>query len=399
MKHTVETDIAIIGGGVAGLWLLHRVRQMGFSAVLFETATLGGGQTHKAQGIIHGGTKYALQGSITKAAEAISSMPALWQKCLEGRGEIDLSHVPVLSHHQYLWTTGALASKFAGYFAGLALRGNVKLLDKTSFPLIFQNPQFKGQVYSLDEMVLDVHALVRELVRPNQDAIFKIDSLDAEQVHLDEKGAIESFELRAAPLLPLELKAQKYIFTAGSGNEFLIKKLRHKELRMQRRPLRMVIVKHDFPYDLYAHCLGFGSTPRLTITTHQAQDGKTVWYIGGQISEEGVKRSDEEQSKIARDELQALFPWLDFSKAEIKSFMVDRAEASQPGGRRPDSCHVESIQNCMIAWPTKLAFAPLLANKIVTMLTEEHMTPGKSHLRELRAWPIPPLAVPIWDQL
>ncbi len=56
MQKIVETDVAIIGGGIAGLWLLNRLRQLGFATILLESGTLGGGQTNKAQGIIHVGT-------------------------------------------------------------------------------------------------------------------------------------------------------------------------------------------------------------------------------------------------------------------------------------------------------------------------------------------------------
>ena len=120
MKKTIETDIAIIGGGIAGLWLLNELRQQGFSVILLESATLGGGQTHKSQGIIHGGTKYALQGSMTEAAQAIAEMPDVWRACLEGQGCIDLTGVPVLSQQQYLFSTNKLAGKVAGFFASMA---------------------------------------------------------------------------------------------------------------------------------------------------------------------------------------------------------------------------------------------------------------------------------------
>src|SRR5579872_1394432 len=254
MSKTVETDIAIIGGGIAGLWLLNQLRQQGFSAVLLESATLGGEQTHKAQGIIHGGMKYALQGSITTAAEAIADMPHIWQSCLRGEGSIDLRDVPVLSTHQYLWTTSAFVSKLAGFFASVALKGNVKSLKRSEFPAFFQDPQFKGQLYSLDEMVIDVHALIRELVKPNQDVIFKIDPLQEDQLKFDEHNRLVSLEIHAAPMSPLNIKAKKYIFAAGAGNQILLNKITHHPVGMQLRPLHMVIAKHNFPDEVYAHC-------------------------------------------------------------------------------------------------------------------------------------------------
>lgn len=399
MRKTVETDIAIIGGGIAGLWLLNRLRQLGYSAILLESKALGAGQTNKSQGIIHGGMKYALHGVLTGATQAIADMPTVWAECLKGQGVVDLSGVPVLSQHQYLWTTGSLASKVAGFFSGMALKGNVQELTRDAFPEVFQDPQFKGQVYSLDEMVIDVHAVTRELVKPNQDVIFKIDQPDVHQLKFDSNGQLSSFEIQAEPIEPIQIKAQKFIFTAGAGNEELLKPLRAKSIAMQRRPLHMVIVKTDFSYSLYAHCLGLGSTPRVTITTHKTLDDKSVWYIGGQIAEDGVKRDSKAQIQTAKKELKELFPWLDFSKAHFATFFIDRAEALQPDGKRPDSCYAKEVENVIAAWPTKLALAPRLAEEIIQILERDKISPKPCDLRSLRAWPIPALSNPVWDEL
>lgn len=398
MKKTVEADIAIIGGGIAGLWLLNRLRQQGYSVILLESDTLGGGQTNKAQGILHGGVKYALQGALTPSANAIADMPMIWKQCLEGYGEINLSHVPVLSSQQYLWSTNALSSKLTAFFAGLTLKSHVQSVSKDSLPELFKNPQFKGHVYALDEMVIDVPSVLRELMKPHQDVIFKIDPLAEDQLQLDEEDRLVGFTIKAEPLPPLQVQAQKYIFTSGAGNELVLKKLKQPTVQMQRRPLHMVLVKHEQLATIYAHCLGLGSTPRITITTHQAHDGKTVWYLGGQIAEEGVNRDTTTQIQFAKKELRELFPWLDLSQAEFSSFFVDRAENKQPGGARPESCYVKEIKNMLIAWPTKMALAPQLTKEIIQCLNRSNIKPCTADMRELRAWPIPALAVPIWDQ-
>ncbi len=399
MKKTVETDIVIVGGGIAGLWLLNRLRTLGFSTILLESNTLGGEQTLKSQGIIHGGMKYALQGAITAASQAIADMPALWMKCLSGKGEIDLSAVPVLSHEQFLWSNNKLIGKLAGFFANQTLAGEIDKIPLEAYPEIFKNPAFKGQIYALKEIVIDVPTLIRELVKPNQDAVFRINPIIDDHLHIDETDKLTSLSVMSPFGDTVEIKANKYIFTAGAGNELLIKKLNTKEIAMQRRPLHMVLMKTDFPYTLYAHCLGLGATPRITITTHQTHDGKTAWYLGGQIAEEGVKRDSATQCKQAKKELSGLFPWLDFSKAQFTSFFIDRAEPQQPDGKRPDSVYIKNIQNMMIAWPTKLALAPKLTQHIIDSLAQENITPGDVDIRELRAWPMPSLAVPIWDEL
>ncbi len=43
MPSVISTDVLIVGAGVAGLWLNARLRRQGFSTVLVESATLGGG--------------------------------------------------------------------------------------------------------------------------------------------------------------------------------------------------------------------------------------------------------------------------------------------------------------------------------------------------------------------
>ena len=48
-------DALIIGGGMAGLFAMHALRQAGHSVCLVERSALGDGQSVCAQGIVHGG--------------------------------------------------------------------------------------------------------------------------------------------------------------------------------------------------------------------------------------------------------------------------------------------------------------------------------------------------------
>lgn len=396
MKKIAAADIVIFGGGIAGLWLLNRLRQAGLSALLFESGALGGGQTGKAQGIIHGGMKYALQGILTKDAMAMADLPIYWKKCLEGKGEVDLSGVPVLSQNHFLWSPNKFTAKLTGFLASTTLTSKVEPLEKANYPTAFQHPDFRGEVFSLDELVVDVPALVRELVKANQDAVFKIEPLCNEGLKFDEDGKLISATVYVSGR-SVELTAQQFVFAAGAGNETILNKLKTKEIAMQRRPLHMVMVKTAFNHSLYAHCLGLGSRPRMTITTHVTCDGHHVWYLGGMIAEEGVTRDSLAQIKAARAELNALFPWLDFSSAEFATFMIDRAEPKQSNGFKPEADYMKNIQNMVIAWPTKLALAPKLANQIMEHLQQSNIVPQMFDMRELRSWPMPPLAKPIWE--
>jgi Glycerol-3-phosphate dehydrogenase len=120
MPTAISTDVLIVGAGVAGLWLNARLRRLGYSTVLVERASLGGEQTIKSQGIIHGGTKYALHGVLTGASEAISDMPRRWREAIEGNGELDLTSTRLLSDAHYLWSPGTLAGNLTSFFASKA---------------------------------------------------------------------------------------------------------------------------------------------------------------------------------------------------------------------------------------------------------------------------------------
>jgi glycine/D-amino acid oxidase-like deaminating enzyme len=397
MKNIAAADIVIFGGGIAGLWLLNRLRQSGLSVLLFESGALGGGQTHKSQGIIHGGMKYALQGLMTSEAKALSAMPSIWKQCLSGKGEIDLSGAPILSSEHYLWSPYKFAAKLTGFLASATLTSKVEPLTKENYPSIFQHPAFKGDIFSLGEMVIDVPSVIREMVKINQDVIFKIEPLSEEELKLDANGNLISATVYLSGK-SVEVIAQQFIFTAGGGNEVMIKKLKNEEVAMQRRPLHMVLVKPDFNFPLYAHCLGLGSRPRITITSHLTQDGSLVWYLGGLLAEEGIRRDTATQIEAARKELSSLFSWLNFSDAEFSTFMIDRVEPLQKNGLKPETSLVKTVKNIVIAWPTKLALAPKLANDIIAHLEELSLTSQFFDIRALRAWPIPPLARPIWEE-
>jgi hypothetical protein len=106
--------------------------------------------------------------------------------------------------------------------------------------------------------------------------------------------------------------------SAGGGTADLLEALGLSQPAMQRRPLHMIIAKGPSLKPLYAHCLGGGTKPRITVTTHPAADGKWVWYLGGDIAEaDGVAREPAEQIATAQKELGQLLPWIDLSQTAM----------------------------------------------------------------------------------
>jgi glycerol-3-phosphate dehydrogenase len=392
----MNVDVLIVGGGIAGLWLLAELRAKGVDALLV-TDELGKGQTIASQGIIHGGTKYALTGKLTGATLAIGDMPRLWREALHGQGAVDLRGVNVLTESQLLWTSGGIGSRMTGFFASKAMKSRMEAVPHDDYPALFHNPAFHGGLYRLDEPVLDVPGLLACLHGQLADSLMQV---DVQRSGLQLNGDAYDYRAVTADDLEQTIAARHIVLTAGAGNAGLF-----GQVAMQRRPLQMVLMRGDLP-KVYAHALGMSDKPRITITSHQDQAGKTVWYMGGQPAEQGVGKSADEVIAATRHELAELLPWVDFSAMEWATWCVDRAEMAQSDGGRPDQPGITQIANVTAAWPTKLAFAPMLANQLLQYLASSlppipNPSParGAGSKREDGGSTIPPVAIPVWNQV
>ena len=380
-----HADLAIAGGGIAGLWTLRRALAAGYNAVLFEGATLGGVQTLASQGLIHGGLKYALAGLLNPASEAIAGMPDRWRACLQGTGEPDLRGLPVASGRYHLFAARGTLGGLTTFFASRSLRGRIRKLDAAHWPAAFAG--FDGLVYELDDFALDTVELVRRLAGNVGDRIFNL-QLDAGNLRRTPEG----FEVDCGGTA---LAVDRLVSCAGAGGGALGELLAPGRFPMQLRPLHQVLVRTRLPAPLFGHCVTrIGRPePRLTLTTHR--DGSDdVLYLGGQLATDGVARDAEQQVGVARRELRACVPWLDFSDAGFSTLRIDRAEPLQAGGIKPDQAFVAEHDGFIQAWPTKLTLAPDLADRVLDLLPP----PRRGALPEL------PLPRPVagrcpWDRL
>ena len=389
MSQALSTDVLIVGGGIAGLWLNARLRRQGFATLLVESASLGGGQSVKSQGIIHGGAKYALHGALTGASEAIADMPRRWREAVNGQGELDLSGVRLLSEAHYLWSPGNLAGNITSFFASKAVRGRVDQVKGAELPPALQHPKFKGKVYRLAELVLDVPSLIARLAELAGDGLLAAESI----APLHEQGQLVGLVVDGR-----EIRAQRIVLSAGGGNAGLLSSLGLNQPAQQLRPLHMVLVKGPTLKPLYAHCLGGGPKPRITVTTHPAADGEWVWYLGGDLAEaDGVARDSAAQIKAAQKEIAELLPWVDMSSAHWATLRVERAEPAQSGLVRPDNAFLAEQGQLLVGWPTKLALAPDFADRVLAALDRDGVQPAKHP--PLPALPRPTVAQAAWEEL
>ncbi len=379
MTSSYSTDIVIFGGGIAGLWLLNRLRGEGYRAVLLESNKLGSGQTLASQGIIHGGLKYALNGTLNGAANVISAMPSRWRSCLAGEADIDLRGCRVLSEHYYMWSDSGIRSKLKTFLGSKSLSGRVNAVSKQDYPDFFKLASVDGKLYELPDFVLDTESLLQILINRQKEYVFTIES-DSITFARDESNNLSSVSVKDGESR-VRIEAQRFIFCAGEGNQGLIDKADLKKPKSQLRPLNMVYVKGETLPSVFVHCIGdsFSLTPKLTVTSHTDTHGRIVWYLGGEIAESGVGKDDETQIREAQSMLTALFPWVDLQDAQWHCFAVNRAEANVNNNYRPEDAYFTEESNVLVAWPTKLTLTPNLADKISEHFKALPLTPSIKH--------------------
>ncbi|MBP7178795.1 MAG: FAD-dependent oxidoreductase [Moraxellaceae bacterium] len=395
---TIETDILIFGGGIAGLWLLNRLRSAGYSVILLEQDKLGGHETLNANGIIHGGLKFGLS-AMLRDIEDLDDMPALWRDCLQNGGDLSLKGVRVLSEHQYLWSEPSLAARATAFFASRLITGQVEAVEGDARPAPFHDPSFEGNVYQLSDLVIDVPSLVQKLASPHKNSIYKVSPQNC-HLETDDRHNTSAVFITAAGMEPLRIHPRRVILAGGQGNKELLDDLGLREPVMERRPVHMVLLKHPNLPAVYAHCLGNSTRPRLTITTHPTRDGEQVWYIGGELAEEGAQRDGRLQIEHAQRELKELLPWVDLRGARFKAIKLDRILPAGDGGFfKPENAFVEARGNNIVVWPCKMTLAPNLGRQVLALLEKDGITP--QHPMPEEALPLlrPEIGQPAWETL
>jgi glycerol-3-phosphate dehydrogenase len=392
----IIADIVVLGGGIAGLWTLTRLRQQGYAAILLETAALGSGQTIASQGMIHGGLKYALGGNMTSAANSIADMPDYWRLCLTGSGEIDLRNTNLLSDTYYLWPkASSLRSRFTAFMGSKMLHGKVDSVPADERPN-FSSAFPATSLYRLRDIVLDIPSLLRNLLHINKSAIFHCPQY---QLEWSIQGYVEEILLRNEKGTKIRIKPGHVLATAGNGNAELIQRVSKNCYAMQQRPLQMVVVKHHYTDPLFVHMVSeeLTATPELTLTTHPCRDGRTAWYLGGELAERGSTQGITSLLEDTRALLSERLPNYNLSNATFACFPLQRAEARQPGGKRPDLPTVQTQANFSVAWPTKLTMAPMMANAFITTIEASGL--DKSGIDQSPTLPLttPAIATPLWD--
>lgn len=381
-----RADIVIFGAGIAGLWLLHSLKSRGYNVLLLETHEIGGGQSISSQGIIHSGLKYTLAGKISELARTISKMPDRWRDALAGQGHVNLKSARMNASHQQLMIPGSVMGQMMKFAARQTLGKESEISSD------LRNAGFTGSIIDMSEPVLDIPSVIEAMAAPYQNLIRQIGN----DVTLETDGE----NIKAVSWQGERVEADLFIFSSAAGNAQIAKRLGHDQsLKTQHRPLLMGMLK-DAPFPLYAHFVGLSEKPVATITTHMARDGSRVWYLGGQVAE----RAKEDDPRAVYDACTQAFktylPQFDVSDMEFAALPIDRVEgASGMSGWMPDTPTIHTAGNALYAWPTKLTFAPMLADMVEENLQKMQIKPSgnQSDWRHL-SWKPATLAKAPWDK-
>lgn len=350
-----QLDTLVVGGGIAGLWILDRLVARGHACALIESDALGQGQTLWSQGILHGGVKYALAGKLTSSAAGISEMPSRWSACLTGKpvgDDPDLSGVRVRAGHCHLWRTESIASRVGMMGAKLGLAITPSDVRDADRPEALR--EVPGTVSRLDETVIDPVSLVQAFLDRHQQRMLRVPS-DHQRWSLDE-GCVRLDTGQQS------MSASRVVLAAGNGNAGVRQALGLSTDAMQVRDLHMVLLRGRLPR-LNGHCTD-GAKTRLTITSIEGEDGSHIWQIGGEVSERGVDMDRARLIAFAQREVRACLPGVDLSRCEWATYRAPRAEARTAGGKRHDLPVVLEESRVLTVWPSKLVLAPLAADMV-----------------------------------
>ena len=366
-------DLVVVGGGIAGLWILDAAIRAGLSAVCVEASKLGSGQSVCAQGIIHGGLKYTLKERDLSAASPISEMPALWADLASGDPQLgpDLSEAVMSSPCTWLWRTDSLASRLGMLGAKAALRTKPSTVDRDGRPALIRDAP--GAVLRVDEPVFDTRSVLKTMALAHPASLIAVDG--PEGIEFASQGGRVSRVILRNGSAEVTLEPRAVVFAAGAGNEALLSRLGLDDSVAQRRPLHMTLLRSPSLPEFHGHCVD-GNRTRVTITSGRDADGRVIWQLGGDLAESGVARDSGDQIAFAATEIRSILPALDLSTlrhAAWSTYRVDRAERRTRSGFRPDDAELVSLHEgrLLVAWPTKWALAPRLAAAVIEALPPE----------------------------
>ncbi|MDQ6948884.1 MAG: FAD-dependent oxidoreductase, partial [Actinomycetota bacterium] len=348
----------IVGGGVAGLWLLNELRTCGWSAILVTQGELGGRQTGHSHGYIHRGHLYRQAVRGTKAGEAVQDLflaSLLWDEWLENN-EPEYDKLPA-PHEQGLF---GFRSEERGRECD-ALWASYGLTSvPADAPSVFDGSAMHC-LRVADARCLNTTWLTQTLVGDLHASIIEIDH---DPVFNKAGQRITSVDVQIADET-ITLSTRAVVLTAGSGNQALVDAIHGKPRRMAvDRSAHMLVVEGSKEIlEPVSGIFELNSEDALFLVSRiDSARNAVVWLVSDSCRQTDAERWLEHVDA----ELAEVFP--SFSPLRNKLlwglYYAPKAElihADLSAGRTP-TLHIDRVlDNAWCVWPIKLTLAPLAA--------------------------------------
>lgn len=405
----VDVDALIVGGGVAGLFILNDLVAAGYSAALVERTRLGGEQTNHSHLYLHRGHVY------TKAAlsESLRDAAKLWDEWLAARPADERPGSKPGERTYFGFALDATADEHTVSWdeAGIAYTE----VEQPDWPEAIAPGRGRGRsvtrrLYETSAVCVTGEWLINELLRDVREDVGKID--DIETIEVNQHGSVASVRARLADDGgTVRFRPRMIVLAAGFGNRRLVdllkasaksakasKAVRPNATWMQTiRWAHMLVIRgpsRDLP-----PLTGIFDPSRLFIVSRHVSPDETVWIVSDDISPppktvfEMLENDERVWFPDVWENLQRLAPsifakperlrWGIYSapKAEVTIRKKRLPDGRMSDGRVPDG-HVDDlgIPNVRAVWPTKLTLAPAVSRRVVEQVRTE-LGPPKGFAR------------------
>ena len=102
-------------------------------------------------------------------------------------------------------------------------------------------------------------------------------------------------------------------------------------------------------------------------------------YFGGQVAERDKNENPDAVYDAMFEALKKYMPLTEINDADLAVLPIDRIEAKPGAGIMPDAPVIYNKDDKIYAWPTKLTFAPMMADKIADELKTQDISPSHNH--------------------
>lgn len=377
-KRKIQTDVVIIGGGVAGLFTAYMLAKYGKSVVILEKDNFGSGASTKNEGWLHYGTYHAQSksGSTEVARRCIVGhdyIRNLFAECLQ---EVICPSIAVTFQEERIpnieeqWRLAGVEHE--------ELRLNK---DQIDFPEV--NPEYLKRAWRVKDTAVNTPMLYSALLKGIQsyggEYITNVDTKI-----LDSHTAIVSFTDGSVS----EIESDFFIYTAGYGNHTLIQNAFDLSIPVRCWKSHLLIYKRLAHANVF--CIDTGEVGMMNHSydeteysivgmNEDAEKTKKPCYqpvsSSVEILKKGVARlflnsagkfcksiaccklDIQTESNLGRD-------------LNIKLFDLTALDASR-----------QDLRNHICAWPGKMTEAPVLAMELTRIICNK---PNNLHHMQMR---------------